>query len=167
MTFLSPHDYFQKFLNPKHLFNHTFSLVGRDAQLSCLDEFVREQKHRAVMLRGRGGIGKTKLLHAFSLGFGKRHRGLALRFVPDGAPITPECCDELARIPHVVVVDDAHRRDHQELRVLFEIAQQRKQPLKLILSLRPNGYDSVLSHLTHGGFDVSEVAPLIDLKEMG
>ena len=162
-TYLSPYDYFRKFLNPKHVFNHTFSLVGREGQLARLDEFVASDEHRVAVIRGRGGIGKTKLLHAFSQGFGERHPGFALRLVPDGVPITPQSCDELASTPLVVVVDDAHRRDRQELGILFEIAQQRRQPLKLVLSLRPSGYEAVHSRLIHAGIDLSEIASVIEV----
>ena len=122
--------------------------------------------HRLALVRGRGGIGKTKLLHAFSEGFRQRHPGFVLRFVPDGVPITRESADELASSPLVIVLDDAHRRDREELGLLFAIAQQRKQALKLILSLRPNGYDAVHSRLVQSGFDLGEITPVIDLNEL-
>jgi hypothetical protein len=165
-TYLSPYDFFQKFLDPKHVFNHTFSLVGRGEQSARLDEFVSSDRHRVVLVRGRGGIGKTKLLHAFSQGFGQRHPGFVLRFVPDGVPITSESSDELAATPLVVVVDDAHRRDREELGVLFAIARQREHPLKLILSLRASGYDAVYSRLIHADFDTTQIAPLVELGEL-
>lgn len=165
-TFLSPYDFFRGFLNPKHIFNHTFSLVGRKAHLDALDNFVMGEEHRIALIRGQGGIGKSKLLHSFSESFAQRHLGFVLRFVPDGVPITPGCSDELPSSPLMVVIDDAHRRDRDELGVLFAIARQREKPLKLILSMRPNGFDAVYSRLIHAGYSSCQIAPVIALQKL-
>jgi hypothetical protein len=165
-TFLSPYDFFQKFLNPTHIFSHIHLLVGRVDQLSQLDSLVSSAKHRVALVRGPGGIGKSKLLHAFGEEFAIRHPGVLLRLAADGVPITPESLDELANSPLVVVVEDAHRRDRNELAILFAIAHQRKQPFRLILTLRPNGYDGVRSRLIQSGFDTSEIIAPIELRAL-
>ena len=165
-TFLSPYDFFEKFLNPANIFNHTLDMVGRRDKLARLNEFVASDRHRVLLLRGRGGIGKTKLLHAFSQGSSSLHSAFSLRFVPDGAPVTRESADELLSAPLVIIFDDVHRRDLDELGVLLAIAHQRKEPIKLILSLRPNGYNAVYTRLIQAGFDISEIDKVVDLHEL-
>src|SRR5260370_41943758 len=44
---------------------------------------------------GRGGIGKTKLLHAFSQGFEGRHPAFRLFFLAEGLPVTQDSLDDL------------------------------------------------------------------------
>ncbi len=165
-TFLSPYDFFRSSLDPRHIFNHTFDLVGREELVEEMDSFVRDGRRRVLIIRGRGGIGKTKLLHAFSRDFVRRFPGYSIRFVPDGVPIDRDSYDEMSDLPLVVVVDDAHRRDRGELGMLLAIARQRDVPLKLVFSLRPSGYDSVLSRSVESGCDASQIAPPIDVKEL-
>ncbi len=101
-TFVSPGDFFSRFLNRKRLFNHNLSLVGRQKQFTQLEDFILNDDLQIAFIRGRGGIGKSKLLHALSQDFARRHAGLELRFVPEGAPITPESIAELQRFTLVL-----------------------------------------------------------------
>lgn len=164
-TFPTPEAYFRPLLDATKLFSHAWPLVGRRKQLDQLHAFVDSAQHRVAVLSGRGGIGKSKLLHAFSSNFNKRHGNWAIRFVGEELPLTPESLDDLPSAPLVVVVDDAHRRE--DLGVLLAYAQQREQALKLVFSCRPQGLDNVGYLLRNGGFDpqqVSQIEPVADLS---
>jgi hypothetical protein len=163
-AFVSAADFFRRFLNPNNLFNHLWSLVGRKNFIEGLHEFVQSEQQKVVILTGRGGIGKTKLLHAFAKEFDNRHQKLVLRFLMEGVPISSEILDELPTKSCVVVVDDAHRYD--DLSVLLAFAQQHPQKIKLIFSSRPQGVDYLRSLLTQAGFDSREVRTFDSLKEL-
>ncbi|MBW4493876.1 MAG: hypothetical protein KME26_12480 [Oscillatoria princeps RMCB-10] len=165
-TFVSSENFFRPLLNANNLFNHTWSFVGRADLTEKLQKFVELDQKRVAILPGRGGIGKTKLLHAFAGDFSNRHPKLELRFWMEGAPITGESLDELPAAPCVIVVDDAHRRE--DLRTLFSAVQQRHQELKLklVLSCRPQGINRLSSLLTQAGFDSREIEEFKELKEL-
>jgi hypothetical protein len=164
ITFVSSADFFHPILNPENLFNHHWKPVGekRAEFIKELHEFVESEQQRIAILTGRGGIGKTKLLHAFSEEFDNRHQKFVLRFLMEGVRITSESLDELPTQPCVVVIDDAHRCD--DLSVLLAFAQQHPQRIKLILSSRPQGVDYLRSILTQAGFDSREVRAFDSLK---
>jgi hypothetical protein len=56
--------FFQRWSRPDRLFNHTWHLVGRSNYISVLGGFCSDKHKRVALLIGRGGIGKSKLLHA-------------------------------------------------------------------------------------------------------
>lgn len=64
--FVPSDEFFRPLLDQRRLFHHAWPLVGRSDVLSRLDEFVRSDGVIGVV-SGRGGIGKTKLLHALAL----------------------------------------------------------------------------------------------------
>jgi hypothetical protein len=161
-TFVSSADFFRPVLNPRNRFNHTWSLVGRTELTEKLHEFVESKEQRLFILTGRGGIGKTKLLHAFSEEFDNRHQNVVLRF--SAAPITPESLDELPIEPCVVVVDDANQQEGLEFLLAF--ARQNSQRIKLVLSCRPQGIDQLRSVFDKARFDCGEVKPSIELENL-
>ena len=163
-SFISPTDFFHKLSNSSALFNHMWELVGRSDHLRRVHEFVESQEQKVAILSGRGGIGKSKILHAFAKTFENDHKGMALWFVAEGVTLTRESVDDLPFKPCVIVVDDAHRREY--LSDLLALTWQRPHATKLLLSCRPQGSDHLKSQLTQGGFDVQEVVVLPDVKEL-
>ena len=163
-SFISPTDFFHKLSNSSALFNHMWELVGRSDHLRRVHEFVESQEKKVAILSGRGGIGKSKILHAFAKTFENDHKGMALWFVAEGVTLTRESVDDLPFKPCVIVVDDAHRREY--LSDLLALTWQRPHATKLLLSCRPQGSDHLKSQLTQGSFDVQEVVVLPDVKEL-
>ena len=164
-SFISPTDFFHKLSNSSALFNHTWELVGRSDHLRQVHEFVESQEQKVAILSGRGGIGKSKILHAFAETFDSEQSDLALWFAAEGVHLTSDGADDLPFEPCVVVVDDAHRRD--DLPALLALSRQRTDVVtKLFLSCRPQGIDHLKSQITQGGFDVREVVELTDVKEL-
>ncbi len=164
-SFVTPTEYFHPFSNVSALFNHAWELVGRSDHLRQAHEFVNSQQQEVAILIGRGGIGKSKILHAFAETFDSEHSDLALWFAAEGVRLTSNGADDLPFEPCVVVVDDAHRRD--DLPALLALSRQRTDVVtKLFLSCRPQGIDHLKSQITQGGFDVREVVELTDVKEL-
>ena len=163
-SFLSPDEFFQSFLNTSALFNHAWDLVGRSQHLSEAHEFVGSRQQKVAILVGRGGIGKSKFLHAFSETFDDEHDGMSLWFAAEGLTLTPEGADHLPYSPCVIVMDDAHRRS--DLPTLLAMSRQRSHPVKLLLSCRPQGLSPLRSQLSRVGFDVQEIAELPAISEL-
>ena len=145
-------------MNRGQLFNHTWFLVGRSDHLKHLHQFVKSKKDQVAILSGRGGIGKTKILQAFSSSLHAVSPKLRAYFVEEGVNITIESLDELPSLPCVVLVDDAHR--NESLPVLFAYIHQRQRPIKLVLSTRSHGADSLISSLIRAGYDSSALVHL-------
>ena len=163
-SFVTPTEFFHPFSNASALFNHVWELVGRSDHLRQAHEFVESQEQKVAILTGRGGIGKSKILHALADTFNNEHQRMALWFAAEGVPFTHDSADDLPLKPCIIVVDDAHRRE--DLPTLLALTRQRPQVTKLVLSCRPQAIDYLKSQLTRGGFDVQEVVVLPDVKEL-
>ncbi len=163
-SFVTPAEFFRPFSNVLALFNHTWQLIGRSDHLRQAHEFVASGQQKVAILVGRGGIGKSKILHSFAETFDGKHVGISLWFTAEGVPLTPDGADHLPFEPCVIVVDDAHRR--ADLPALLALSRQRPHMTKLLLSCRPQSLDFMRSQLTQGGFDVHEIIDLPDVKEL-
>ena len=163
-SFVTPTEFFHPFSNASALFNHVWELVGRSDHLRQTHEFVESQEQKVAILSGRGGIGKSKILHALADTFDNEHQRMALWFAAEGVPFTNDSADDLPLKPCIIVVDDAHRRE--DLPTLLALTRQRPQVTKLVLSCRPQAIDYLKSQLTRGGFDVQEVVVFPDVREL-
>ena len=162
--FVAPTEFFRPFMNESSLFNHTWQLVGRSDHIRQSHEFIESPQQNVAILVGRGGIGKSKILHALAESLDSEHKGMSLRFMAEDVPLTQDGADHLPYKPCVVVVDDAHRRS--DLPILLALSRQRPHATKLILSCRPQSIVYLKALLTRGGFDVHEVVTLPDVKEL-
>ncbi len=162
--FVNSVEFFQPIMKKSALFNHTWQLVGRSTQASMIHEFIDSPQQNVAVLFGRGGIGKSKILHAFAESFDSEHKDMSLWFMAEGVPLSQNGADHLPYQHCVVVVDDAHRRD--DLPALLALSRQRPHTIKLILSCRPQGINYLKSQLTQGGFDIQEVVDLPEVKEL-
>ncbi len=155
-------DYFRELVDPNRLFNHALVLVGRRDYLAGLRRFLKSPTKRVALLYGRGGIGKSKILHDLTLRRQWRVIGLPIYYISTNLPLTAEQVGELPCERCVVVVDDAHRR--RDLGILLELIRGRNHTIKLILSARPQGVDSLRSELR--SFSPNEIVELPELKEL-
>lgn len=165
--FVTAHSFFSRFERPGRLFNHTWALVGRQSYIQQLnDEFLDPDQKLVAILSGRGGIGKTKLLHAFSRDFEERHPDINLYFVVENVPLSIESVADLPGSPCLIVLDDAHRNE-DALKTLLAIVERRDRHMtKLLLSSRPQGVDQIKSLLTRTGFDPREILLLEQLGNL-
>jgi hypothetical protein len=157
--FPTPEDYFGPFEDQSRIFHHGWSLVGRAELLQGLRNFATSTAKRVAVFSGRGGIGKSKLLHAFAADASQGQGVPTIRFLADGLPVTPEAFDDLPLSACLVVVDDAHRRG-DDVAALLTLAQQCRPRIKLVLASRPQGMDLINSHLGRAGIEEREVERL-------
>ncbi len=162
--FVTPSEFFHRFLNTSALFNHAWDLVGRSDHLHQAHEFVKSREQKIAILIGRGGIGKSKILHELAETFDNEHKEATLWLTAEEVPLTPNGADYLPAKPCVIIVDDAHRYD--DLPALLDLSQNRLHGTKLFLTCRPQGIDYLKSQLSRGGFDVKEFVVLPEVKEL-
>jgi hypothetical protein len=160
--FITSENFFRGWLDSDKPFNHAWKLEGRTDYIQSLNEFVESRQERIAILPGRGGIGKTKLLHAFAENF--EHSEFILRFVEEGVSVTRENIYNLPARPCVVVLDDAHRRE-QDVSTLLTLVRQRTD-IKLLLSSRPYAVNYLQKLLRDAGINSRQIQQLDQLREL-
>jgi len=161
LVFVEPARYFAPFGDERALLRHTWQLVGRGDLLDKLVEGACAPDVRAIVLPGRGGIGKTRVLRALS----ERLADRRLLFVSDSAELRPEDVESLPFAESVVIVDDAHRRD--DLPALFAEAISRPEPQTVVLATRPQKTDELRGDLVRSGFSPERVLVLDPVGDLG
>lgn len=159
-TFVDAEAFFGPQLTADHLLSHTTELVGRDPALAALAAFQASEAQRVMILAGRGGIGKSRLLAAFA----DAHPSDSVRFLERGVTITPPAADELPMGPVTIVVDDAHQRE--DLPVLFALQRQRHATTKLLLVTRSHSVERIKALISDAEIDPAQIAGLLALTEL-
>ncbi len=154
---------FAPFLTGNRNFHHKLPLIGRKEWLKSLDDFVKNSGARVFLLRGKGGLGKSRLLWEWSKGFSKRHKGWALKFVAEAATDISQAIQATTERT-ILVFDDAHRFD--EARRELAGALVARTDIKLVLSLRPGPVDQVKGELLNAGFDTRQIEKPDELKRL-
>ena len=161
-TFASIDDYFsgKNPAGPFQLLDFGTTLLGRNQEFAALDEFFVDPSKRVAIVSGRGGIGKSKLLHDWAL----LHETESI-FLKD-QPLWYE--DSEKEVPvgcKVLLVDDAHRLESlgNVLQLLRDTSKHRS--LKLILSTRP-GSTTRLAQSLYPHLDSTLIVQFPELKEL-
>jgi hypothetical protein len=161
LGFWETDDYFSPLLDEANLFRHTWELVGRTKILRELAEQISKDQARVLVLVGRGGIGKTRILRSLA---DAQKASRTVLFADDNIPITAESVEELPWTRPIVIVDDAHRRD--DLAPLIGSVRHNEGRSTLVLAIRPQRLDELRAELAIAGLDPDEVwfsEPLGDL----
>lgn len=117
-----------------------FELAGRIAELSDLRNKA-SQDHGVVVLVGRGGIGKTRLLREFAV----TQEDRPVRFATKG-PISPESYELLPTEAPIIIVDDATDFEYEILPLIQGIRSVRPDAT-VVLSTRPRSVTRLRSFL--------------------
>ena len=145
------------------LFHHRWPLLGRRDELRRLLGAINDPKIKVVVLVGRGGIGKTRLLVEVA-----RSLDPEPLVIHDHVAVDARALEELSFDGPPLIVDDVHRR--QDLAALLSITQtsgEGRKPSKLILAMRPQGRQEFDGLLARSGLDPSEIwisGPLDELE---
>lgn len=131
-------------------FDKQFGLVGRDSELERLAHLVADHQP-IVLVVGRGGIGKTRLLTEFARAESARE----VRFASKG-PITPEMFDLLPDGAPVVVLDDALSLGATAVSLVAGIRTARPDAT-IVLSVRPRFEQDLLTTLSIASASASEI----------
>jgi hypothetical protein len=160
--FVGPDDFFEPFDRPDRLLRHDFPLVGRETELDAFVAAATDPLTPVVILTGRGGIGKSRLLRD---GADRLARlGKRVLFASDPAALTAEVLEDLPLMDTVIVIDDAHRSDVPLAPVIASL--RRTDPLAVVLSMRPGGLDRVAMVCADAGLEPTSVAELPRLKAL-
>ncbi len=157
---LTPMEFFQALVSRQKLFSHGWNFVGRKTDLETLRTFEKKAECQTILICGRGGIGKSRLLREWAESVKK---GTAVRFITQRGEVRPQDFDLLPKGFAFLVIDDAHDRSDMPF-LLSGIARFRPE-LKLILSTRSHGLKKLQEDLSQFGitFDRDEVIKLNDL----
>jgi hypothetical protein len=156
LAFVAPDDYFAPFDDPDLLLRQDLRLVGRVSELEGLVDAALAPSVRVVVLAGRGGIGKTRLLRAAADALSEA--GKRTLFTLDGGVLTPEVLEDLPLEDTIVFVDDAHRGDIAL--ALLLAATRRRDPLTVVLATRPGGLDQIAAACTNAQLEPQQIAQL-------
>ena len=155
-------EYFRPLLRPTAVISQGWTLVGRSEELAAVDRFVASDQ-QTLMLTGRGGIGKTRLLFEIATRIGA---DIPVFFLAPDTKFRPEDMELLPAGRFVAVVDDAHNRD-DVLALLSALSRHPSQGWKLVLATRPYSKDKLVGDLrVHGLLRLDEegVIHLEDLE---
>lgn len=155
--------FFKPWLDEKRDFNHKLPLVGSNHFREVLDSFVKDGRHRIMLISGRGGIGKSRHLYEWSKEFSRGHPGVTLYFASRLTEnFSPYLGSQESRI--VVVLDDAHQE--MSLRTKLFDAAVRNESVQLVLSLRPGLTEAIREELFSAGYDTGEMGEMEALKPL-
>jgi len=157
-------EHFAPYMRGGRLFHHRTPLVGRDELIDQLERFVDDGAGRLIVISGRGGIGKTKLLHRFGEDHLTRRPTRHLLYADEETPFTAETLEDIPSAESTIVVDDAHRRE--DLGELLAMVSRWSAPIKVVLAIRPEGKERLAALIARSAIDVSEVIWLPDLLEL-
>jgi hypothetical protein len=161
--FVSKDAYFKPFLQPGRLFSHTEQLTGRGDVLEQLLTHIKKES-RVIVLQGRGGIGKSRLLLELVRRLEQELPDSRPVFLAQGIQLTENNIGTLPQNSHLLVVDDAHQRT--DLSLLYAYLHQRDIESQLVLASRPHAVDRIVSDLLRAGFDTSQIAMLPPITEL-
>lgn len=162
-AFESYEDFSSPFLDRSKIFNHSYSLVGRQEFLSYLDNFMVSSKEIAVIY-GRGGIGKSKILLEFGRNFENKYPDWKIRFLKESIELSEESIRQLPAKKCLIIVDDAHRRT--DIGLLLALINKYQDRFKIVLSSRSYGLNYINTKLSLAGFDSSEIEVMPEVEEL-
>src|ERR1019366_6855638 len=142
-TFDSLDEYFAEYAvlpDSPRLFDFEQTLVGRHDEMAELTSFLEASPRTALVLSGRGGIGKTRLL----LEIAKGNDALSVLFLRRDAIWHHESDKEIPAGDIVIIADDAHLDpDLMRLSGCIKTLRAGQRRAKLIISCRPRGLAAV------------------------
>lgn len=162
LIFPTPSEFFAPFESgAPRLFDFKQTLRGRTAQMQALNTFLADPAAIVGVLAGRGGIGKSKLLHDWV----QTVKNRTVLYVREDAEWHPEAAKEIPAGDVLIVADDAHRFDFLDrLMVLVRNLNQR-QKVKLLLGTRPSGAGRIDTSLSVR-FDASQILRFPQLERV-
>lgn len=160
-VWMTADEFFRPLMRPTAVISQGWTLVGRSEELAAVDRFVASDQ-QTLLLTGRGGIGKTRLLFEVSTRTGA---DIPVFFLAPDTRFRPEDMELLPAGRFVAVVDDAHNRD-DVVALLSALSRHPSQGWKLVLATRPYSKDKLVGDLgVHGLLRLDEEG-VIHLKDL-
>lgn len=162
--FLTGDSFFKPFFDERNIFNHCHQFFGRTEVFKQISEFIGSNIP-ILIIHGRGGIGKSKLLFELFKKFSSEQQ-YKFWFLRDNAQISD---DSFRQIPlkkkNIIIVDDAHRQN--DLKNLLNLAIEYPNSIQLIFSTRNYGFDYLNSQSLQSGYnlnDIKKIPEIVGLK---
>jgi hypothetical protein len=130
------------------LFDFDQMLRGRRTRVAELDVFLNDPLQKIAILPGRGGIGKTKLMRAWS----EKTTGWQILWASQHGVWHEGSINEIPSANTLLIVDDAHLYDDLGKIVSAVSAWTGTGQLKLLIGTRPSGVapiDGILARLAN------------------
>jgi len=147
---LTSEEFFIPLANRIKIFSHDWSFVGRETELTKLNEFINSDE-RAIIISGRGGIGKSRLLRAFTQ---QLPSIIQTRFLSSSVEIKLKDFELLPK-DGILLIDDAH--ENADIGRLINTVGRLCPEIKLVICTRPYGMAHIQSELTKSGYINDEV----------
>lgn len=129
------------------VFNHEWSLVGRQFQLDQLMGAAHQSGAAVAFLTGAGGVGKTRLLKAFA---DTAPVGAPVRILPGNVQVSAADFELLPHDPALtIIIDDAH--EIGEVTGIVAGIWRRNPNTKVILATRPYGLRALKEEMARHG----------------
>lgn len=132
-------DFFQVYLNSELAFNHLWPLIGREAELKEIEDYLGDKNKPIILISGSGGSGKSKLLYEALKSYKKNNPKIIIRLPSIAEEVSSKHLEDLGPDEKLIVVDDAHDRD--ELLTLIQFVINPNNKARLVLALRTYGID--------------------------
>lgn len=163
LTFTTIEEFFAPYRSAgPRLFDFNQALRGRTGEVEALNTFWASPEQLIGVLPGRGGIGKSKLLHDWAGNIGDA----TVLYVREDAVWHPEAAKEIPSGNVVIIGDDAHRFDFLDKLVVMVRTLKQRQKIKLLLSLRPSGTSQVDAALA-SRFEPGQIRRFAQLERVG
>lgn len=165
-TFQTTENYFGYELNTASTFNHARALQGRAEELTLGLDAVRSaapDESRVVVVTGRGGVGKSRLLIELAKRVAESG-DTAVLWLRDQESPSPESLNELPAGPLAIFCDDAHRRP--DLDRLLSFVSAREDKTVLFVGIRPHGQDALGAAGFRSGFGKERIVNIGDLDDL-
>jgi transcriptional regulator with XRE-family HTH domain len=151
-------EFFRPFTVRGRIFNHSWSMVGRDDEIAQTLAALSNNDISVVLISGAGGGGKTRLAKEACERFLATNPGHVVRFMSQNEVITKTSLEDLGSAPRLLVVDDAH--DRSDLGVLFHSAATPGSGTKVLLLSRPYGVDALNTQSMRSGLAAPQMLHL-------
>lgn len=136
LVFTTTKEFFAPYESARlRLFDFNQTLRGRDSEIRALNEFVAAPDEIVGVLVGRGGIGKSKLLHDWARGLTEAK----VLYVREDGEWHAEAAKEIPAGDVVIIADDAHRLNFLDKLLITIRGLGERQRIKLVLGTRPSG----------------------------
>lgn len=156
---LTSEEFYRQFINRKTLFSHGWDFYGRRQELDTLVSFQKKPE-QALIVSGIGGVGKSRLIKAWS---DQEEKSETIRFLSPHVDVHPQDYESLPEGKFYIVIDDAHDRTDL-VSVLSGIFRFRPEA-RLILTTRPYGIAKLRDDLIQAGVSHNQEDSIV-LKEM-
>lgn len=161
--FLTGDSFFKPFVNQQNIFNHRHPFFGRSEVFEKLCNFI-ESKKPILIIHGRGGIGKSKLLFELFTKYSEDAR-YKLWFLRENAQLSDDSIRQISlKKKNIIIVDDAHRQT--DLTILQKIAIEYPDALQLIFAVRNYGFTPLKSQIIQSGYNPGDIEILPEIVEL-